>query len=318
MLLWLALSAHSQPPPPPDAKEREAFFEVMREVLPHKELFDLLDHKSVRAELGLDDANAEAIEDNVRKTFEALRKFRDAEEGKLLTPEQLKEKVRETIAPFNQKSYDILEKNAKFDRLLGLYVQARGYRALLNDKIAKKIGLEGEALEEFRELRRETWRGLMEETNDAIKRHLRNTPPGAQPPRSAISDLFRHAEKKLEEKLSCSLSDEQKVAFDSLKGAKFDLPEHPFNYTGRGRGPGGSKDKGPGEGRSEKGSGERGPDKRGPDKRGPDKRGPDKRGPDGKPPHDRKAECEKCTDHHSGPASRISYSINSQLEIAIF
>ena len=106
-------------------------------------------------------------------------------------------------------------------------------------------------------------------------------------------------EKKLEEKLSCSLSDEQKDAFESLKGTQFALPERPFNYPGRGRGPGGSKDKGPGE----KGSGER---------------GPDKRGPDGKPPHDRKAECEKCTDHHSGPASRISYSINSQLEIGIF
>lgn len=290
MLLWLALSAHSQPPPPPDAKEREAFFEVMREVLPHKELFDLLDHKSIRAEVDVNDADAETIEDNVRSTFEALRKFRDAEEGKLLTPEQLKQKVRETIAPFNQKSYDILEKNAKFDRLLGLYVQARGYRALLNDKIAKKIGLEGEALEKFRELRSETWRGLMEETNDAIKRHLRNTPPGAQPPRNAISDLFRHAEKELEEKLSCSLSDEQKDAFESLKGPQFALPERPFNY-GRGRGPGGSKDKGPGD------------------------KGPDKRGPDGKPPHNRKAECEKCSNHHRCRTFQISYSINNQLEV---
>ena len=161
--------------------------------------------------------------------------------------------------------------------MLGFYVQARGYRALLNDKVAKKIGLEGEALEKFRELRSETWQGLMVETNDAIRRHLRNTPPGTQHTRGVISDLYKLAEKKLEEKLSGHLSEQQIAEFELLKGEKFPLPEHPFNYPGRGRGRSrGSKEK----------DSDRGPDK---------------------PPQSRKSDNVRCSVHDSGPTSRIGY-----------
>lgn len=275
MLLWLALSANSQPPPP-DSKEREAFYEALFDNAPHKELFDLLDHESIRLEIELSDLDAEAIKTNERNTIDALRKIREADGGKQLTPEKLKQKVHESIAPFNQLSYEILEKNSNFDRLLGLYVQARGCRALLNDKVAKKIGLEGEALEKFRKLRRETWQGLMVETNDAIKRHLRNTPPGTQPPRGVISDLYKLAEKKLEEKLSGDLSEQQIADFELLKGEKFPLPEHPFNYPGRGRGRSrGSKDN----------DSDRGPDK---------------------PPPSRKADSVRCSAHNISPSFRIS------------
>ncbi len=292
VLLWLACSVNSQSPPPrpdgsrPDdprrseSRERDAFFDAMREFLPHKELFDLLDHDSIRKEIKLSDADAELIEANVRKTFEALHAIRKEFEGKTPTPEEFKQKVAEAIEPLNKESYEILEKRADFERLLGLYVQARGHRALLNDQVAQKIGLEGQALEGFRKLRSQSWQLLMDDTRDAIKREMRNAPPGKSLPRNAISDLFKLAEKKLEDKLSRELTEEQKNALENLKGVKFPLPEHPFNYPPRNRGRGGS---------------------RGPGENGPDKQDADSQSRDHKP------ECAKCSSSHKRSTLRIGY-----------
>ncbi len=261
LLLWLGCSAHSQPPPRPEdprsgtthaehprpeesrrseSRERDSFFDAMREFLPHKELFDLVDLAEIRQEIGLSDSDAALIKENVGKSFEALHALRRENEGKTITSDQFKQQVRDAIAPLNQNSYGILEK-ADFKRLLGIYVQARSYRALLNDKVANEIGLEGHALEDFRRTRGEKWQSIMEETREAMMREMRNAPPGAPPNRDTISKLFRQAEEKLDHKLAKELTSEQNAALENLKGVEFKLPAHPFNFppSNRGRGRGG-------------------------------------------------------------------------------
>ena len=277
MLLAHGCIAQSPPPPPgppgptpssaasaestrgedPRRGEREAFFDAMREFLPHKELFDLVKHASVREEIGLSADDAAAIERNVGKSFEAMHDIRRGNEGKVVSADELKGQVRKALAPLNDASYQILEK-ADLQRLLGIYVQARSYRALLNDRVASQIGLEGESLLTFRRTRNESWQTIMEDMREAMKREIRNAPPGVPPSRDAIGRLFKQAEDKLDLKLAQQLSIEQKSKLAELKGAPFDLPKYPFSFgpprSRSSRGP----DNGPdGRGSESRGSGER-------------------------------------------------------------
>lgn len=255
-LLLLACSARLQSDERRgDSQEREAFFEALREFVPHKELFDLVRHESIRSEIKLSEADAKQIEENLSKSFEAMHKIREDSGGKGLSADELGSQMQKALEPLNDASYAILAKS-DFKRLLGLYVQARGYRALLNDQVAGHIGLEGEALAEFRKTRSERWQAIMEDVREAMKREIRNAPPHLPPPRDVFTKLFQQAEEKLDLKLSQELTYKQKQDLEALKGAQFALPKHPFNY-------------GPPSGRNHGRNGGRGPGDKGPDpKRG--------------------------------------------------
>ena len=214
-------------------REHDPFFEAMRELhleSSSKELFDLLRHPSIREEIHLSDVDAERLHANGREAFQTIFAIRKEKQDHPVSKEDLKQQIRDVLAPLEEKSFDILhESKADFTRLLGLYSQARGYRALLNDKVAQQIGLQGEALDAFRKFRQEQRKAIMEDTRRAVEKEIRNAPPGSSP-RSAISKLFRRAEKQLDEKLAGQLTKEQREAFESLKGAKFDLPERLFSF----------------------------------------------------------------------------------------
>lgn len=220
-------------PRPGGPREQEPFFEAMREVhleSSSKELFDLLRHASIREEIHLSEADAERLRNNGREAFQAIFAIQKDQRDKSASKDELKQQLRDVLGPLEEKSFEILQQSeADFKRLLGIYVQARGYRALLNDKVAQQIGLQGEALAAFRHFRQEQGRAIMEDTRRAVEKEIRNTPPGSSP-RAAISKLFRRAETQLDEKLASQLTPEQMAALESLKGDAFELPERLFSF----------------------------------------------------------------------------------------
>ncbi len=220
-------------PRPGGPREQEPFFEAMREVhleSSSKELFDLLRHASIREEIHLSEADAQRLRSNGREAFQAISAIQKQQRDSAASKDEIKQQLREVLKPLEEESFKILEQSqADFKRLLGIYVQARGHRALLNDKVAEQIGLQGESLAAFRKFRQEQGRAIMEETRRAVEKEIRNTPPGSSP-REAISKLFRRAEEQLDEKLASQLTPEQVSALESLKGAEFDLPERLFSF----------------------------------------------------------------------------------------
>lgn len=215
-------------------REHDPFFEAMREVhleSSSKELFDLLRHASIREEIHLSDDDAALLQANGREAFQAIFAIRKDNKDKPMSKEELKQQIRDVLAPLEETSFEILRQSqADFTRLLGIYAQARGYRALLNDKVAQQIGLQGEALDAFRKFRQEQWRTIMDDTRRAAEKEIRNTPPGSNS-RTAISKLFRRAETQIDEKLASQLTADQMAAFESLKGAKFEeMPERLFSF----------------------------------------------------------------------------------------
>ncbi len=226
------LSDYSRPGSP---REQDPFFEAMREVhleSSSKELFDLLRHESIRQEIHFSEADAERLRAHGREAFQAIFAIQKESRGKPTSKDELKQQIRDVLGPLEEKSFEILQQSgADLKRLLGIYVQARGYRALLNDKVAEEIGLQGKELDAFRQFRQEQGRAIMENTRRSAEKEIRNTPPGSNP-RTTISKLFRQAETQLEEKLASQLTQQQLAAFEALKGAKFEeMPERLFSFS---------------------------------------------------------------------------------------
>ncbi len=242
---------------PFEPREHEPFFEALREVhveSANRELFELVRHDSIRQEINLSPADAEQIQSNMRQAFKAIFAVRDDNQGKPTSQEDLKQQIRDAIAPLEAESIALLRKpETNFNRLLGLYVQARSYRALMNDQVAEVIGLQGSALDDFRKSRADSWRSIMDDTRRAIEKEIRNNPPGASP-RQAISQLLQQAEAKLDEQLASQLSDAQREQLQQLKGEPFPLPERLFSFPPH-RGRGGPEGRGRPEDRREQGSG---------------------------------------------------------------
>ncbi len=262
VLLLLAIPASAQRPRGPGPGPgpggpggNSLFFDAMREVFqetPNKELFDLVNHAKIRDEIALSAEYTEQLRDNMHAAMKqvfALRHDSDDLDPKL-GKEDIKAKLREAIRPHDDASYKMLEMNSNFDRLLGIYAQARNNRAILIDPVAKKVGIEGAALEQFRKTRTEEGRKLWLETRDAVDRVMRNAPLGVNP-RAEIEKLFKQAEEKLDRKLGELLTDEQHAKLEELKGVKFDdLPvlDRPPRRPGERNGPpGGEKRREPEE-----------------------------------------------------------------------
>jgi hypothetical protein len=235
----------AQRPPGGGGREgRDPFFDALREVhheSPNKDLFDLLSHQSIRNEIKLSEANALAIRENIRGSLRHIFDIRDAHRGKPTSKEVLKEEIRKAVAPFDDKSYELLKQSPiDFKRLLGIYVQARNYRAALNEHVAKEIGLSDAQLAEFRAARSQKWRSIMEEIREDIQREIKNMGAGRGDPRKAFGKLFEKAEHKLDNHLADHLTVEQKTKLEELKGEAFDLPSPLFFLSppgDSGRGP---------------------------------------------------------------------------------
>lgn len=245
-LLLLAIPANAQRPPHgPSGPGGSSLFDALREVFqetPNREVFELVNQDSVRREISLSEENAKQLFDTLH---EARRKVyslgRDLDPK--LSKEEIKAKLRDTIKPFEDASFEILEKNSDFDRLLGIYAHLRNNRAILIDPVAKKIGIQGAALDELRRTRTVEGRRLWLETREAIDRVMRNAPPEANS-RSDIARLVEQSEHKLDHKLGERLTDEQRAKLEELK-VKTELTtrifDRPPRRPGERNGPPGEK-----------------------------------------------------------------------------
>lgn len=239
----------AQPPvgPPRDGRGdrggRDPFFEAMREAFrdltPNRELMELLWHSEVRSEIGLSREKHEEIEKILRESFTQVMALRDSAAEQKLDKDEWKGKILAIQSPVDQKIMAMLADPmvAKLDRLIGIYVQNRGFRSAANAAVAKRIGLEGDDFESFRKARSELWHRLMDENRDKMSGLIR------EGQRDKIAQLFEEAERKLDGELSFRLTTAQKRELQELKGEPFDLPRR--NPDMRGRGPRG----GSGEGR---------------------------------------------------------------------
>lgn len=174
---------------------------------------DLLRRGDVRQELGLDDAQIEAVSgigdslrssDEFRSMFSRMRGASDEERQQMFTRmrDLMDEKVKEAIKP------------EQFTRLQELNLQQQGMRALGSSSVAEALKLSDdqqakvrETMEWYGEARREMFSAggdLSDEERDAMREKL---------------------QEQFEEKLSGVLTDSQKTDFTKRQGKKFEFTE---------------------------------------------------------------------------------------------
>lgn len=219
--------------PPRGDNFSEAIREAQRIEGTNQELLGfLLRHESIQQEIGIGEEHIkelrDLISDAIRAAWELRRESRDEEWSK----EQLVEIMLERQRTFDRKVTELLEEHADYERLLGIFVQTRSYRAATHASIAERIGLEGEQLLEYREARSKLWHALMKANRWRIEDYIRERK------NDEIERLMKYAENRLDELLAARLSEDQRARLESLEGEEFDLPEEVFSMR---RPPGGDK-----------------------------------------------------------------------------
>ncbi len=221
-----------------DDEARNQFFEAMRDAhrrqIPDREIVDLLRHEVIRKEVGLSDESWEKIQELLRSSMKATWDLRKEVADDSATKEELVEKILARQATFDQQILALLRdpENLQYERFLGIYVQAREFRAATNEDVANRIGLVGDDLQAYRAARFEIARKLMDDNRDRLGSLLR------EGQREDISKLFDETEVKLNQALAMKLNSDQRKALENLKGAAFKLPPRPFDFRGPPRGGG--------------------------------------------------------------------------------
>ncbi len=192
------------------------------------QLLGLLRMEEVRKEVKVSDEAYEAVQKAQRDAFANMGNLRDANE----------EERTKVMKDMNTKAQDLLEEAvdpAGQKRLMGLLLQQQGNSAVMNDLIAKEVGLSesdvkalGEAVakssEEGRAKMREAFQG------------------GGPPDREKMTEMMAEMRKKSDAAIDEKLTADQKKAVEALKGEKFTFPEGGFGgFGGRGGAPGGGR-----------------------------------------------------------------------------
>jgi hypothetical protein len=207
--------------------ERDPFFEAMRDVFreftPNRELMELLWHPEVRTEISLSDDKFREIVRLVSDGHSSVMELRETPNAPQLNRDQWKEKILAIQRPIDQQLMDMLRdpQVSNFDRLIGIYVQHRGFRSATNVAVAERIGLTGDAFESYRQAGKEFRYRLMEENRDKMGALIRDGD------REKIAKLFEESEKKMEAHLAGLLTQSQQAALKKLEGEKFDIPRGP-------------------------------------------------------------------------------------------
>ncbi len=198
------------------------------------QLLGLLRMEEVRKEVKVSDEAYEAVQKAQRDAFANMGNLRDASE----------EERTKVMKDMNTKAQDLLEEAvdpAGLKRLMGLLLQQQGNSAVMNDVIAKEVGLSesdvkalGEAVakssEEGRAKMREAFQG------------------GGPPDREKMTEMMAEMRKKSDAAIDEKLTADQKKAVEALKGEKFTFPEG-GGFGGFGGGRGGAGGGAPGGGR---------------------------------------------------------------------
>lgn len=226
-------------PPRRGGPGRNPFFDAMREAFQedtHRELFELLYHPPVREHVGLNREDFDQIRDYMKDSMQAIHQLADDSRNSSKSKDELKAEILERTAPFHESAVRLLREKADLERLVQLFVQARGFSSAANGEVAERIELQGEELAKFREARAKLKHRLMNETRREIEKLIHNPP---QDVRERIKKLFEKANEKLDAEIAEHLTDPQKTALETLKGEPFDgLPKRGGDprHGGGGRG----------------------------------------------------------------------------------
>jgi hypothetical protein len=190
---------------------------------------------------------ADAFKSQMRSWFESTRELWGKERRGEITREELKAELFADVQKSDKQARELID-DGQFDRLIEIYVQHRGIAAAENGEVARRIGMTGEELENFRQSQSQFKRELIEMNHPRIDHILKMR--NKETPRN-LDRLFAEIDDAVNERLEMELSDEQRNKLESLKGEK------PFNdFPPRFRGPKPGGPPGPGSGRGGRRRGE--------------------------------------------------------------
>jgi hypothetical protein len=179
------------------------------------ELMPLLHVQEVRKELGLDDKvfkpKLVAYMSDMEKRMVAVRSL------VLPTPNTDWAKLfEEPMAKENEHFQEFLEGElspAQHQRLISLFVQARGYRSVSNKFVAIKLGIDGEDAVKLRKQVDEIREDIMRESAPLFRRAFEK---GAD--RDKFEELVLQNHKKMDARIEKLLTDKQREKLTELRG----------------------------------------------------------------------------------------------------
>ena len=114
---------------------------------------------------------------------------------------------------------------AQRDRLIGIFVQSRGYRALANEVVARKLNLGEQQTEKIRKEIDAIREDSFHETRQRIQRVFEN---GGN--REEIEKIFRESEEKMDWHIKKKLSEEHIQAVKELRGKRLECSDERLRH----------------------------------------------------------------------------------------
>lgn len=191
------------------------------------ELLGLLRMEEVQKDIGMKPENYQTIQ----AALPDMRAIFQADEGERAA------KLKEA----NAKAKDVLDEALspkQQERLLGLLVQNQGMRAVTNELVAEKIGLDSAKTQEIQDALTKS----REEMGAKMREAFAGGGDGDR--QEKMREMMEQMRKDVDQAVAAKLSDKQKADLEALKGEAFTFPERPA-FGGRGPGAGG---RGPGLG----------------------------------------------------------------------
>lgn len=195
------------------------------------EFLALLSHASIREEVGVDSEEYQHLRNSTFQLFESIKVVQRAQSENPLSEEQLINKLSELIKQHDLAFNRYLEKASKYDRFLGLFIQARGNRAVCHVDVASRLNVPPQKLEELRLISHETWRAEMDRMGERFKDLLRRGQYREiieKSQNTEMRDMFIRVEARVNEAIGRRMTAQQLEALEQLQGPKFDIPKDFF------------------------------------------------------------------------------------------
>lgn len=154
----------------------------------------------------------------------------------------------EAIQAAEKEILSLLDDSQK-KRLTGIFIQAAGTRALLDNQVAESLNIDDDLKEEIS--------GKLEDLGSGMREKMREIFENAGDDREGSMKKVQELRAEMDKEVLALLSDEQRKLFEDLKGEKVELPQMGGRGFGGGRQGGGGGRPGAG-GRPGGGGGEGG------------------------------------------------------------
>lgn len=228
MLLSFALAQTPPASPPLEPPQRGKsqspesarwrIFDMFRRNGAAPELLMLLVDSKVQSDLKIDQEMPAKLE-SLRKDFEAqLEQIRTVPPSNSRENSPFKKLVEG--ASRNAEKFLTEELTAEqYKRLLGIFIQVRGYRGLSNKLLAKEVGIEGDKANELRESIDRFRSEMIEKSSDRVRELFQN---GSGP--AEFETLMKENQRAVDEQVKKILTAEQLAKFEELRAKDFEVP----------------------------------------------------------------------------------------------